>query len=151
MIKYTDNFDDIYKLWGEAFGDSREDVEYFVQNIQDAKCLAYYDGESIASMLYIIKCTLKGEDFNYVYAVSTLKEYRSKGYATKLLGFAKSEYQRLCLIPANEQLIAFYKKCGYDKISDINDIKFNQPQALIDDYLFEGCELENPIIMVSEV
>ena len=43
MIKITQNIDDISLVWGEAFGDSFEDIKYFDDNIQNAKCLAYYD------------------------------------------------------------------------------------------------------------
>ncbi len=151
MIKFSDDVDQIVHLWNEAFGDSRKEIEFFVDNIKNAKCLAYYDHDRMVSMMYLIKCKLMDKDFYYVYAVSTLKTYRNKGLSTELLEFAKREFGNLCLIPANSDLIDFYSKRGYDKIGSVKDIVFHQPELLIDAYLFEGCELEKPIIMISEV
>lgn len=150
MIKYTNDADSIVKIWHEAFGDTREDIELFINSVNDAKCLGYYDGEKLASMLYLIKCNLDGNSFYYVYAVCTLKEYRGRGFSTELLSFAKNECHNLCLIPANEGLIDFYSKRGFDKKCPIDKLYFSQPKVLIDEYLFEGCELDEPIIMINE-
>ena len=147
MIKITQNIDDISLVWGEAFGDSFEDIKYFDDNTHNAKCLAYYDNESICSLLYLVDCSLGEKNGKYVYAVCTLKKYKSKGFATELLEYAKREYGSLCLIPANEVLIDFYKKRGFIYEYELNDIEFFESDELKNDYLLVGCELEKPIIL----
>lgn len=147
MIKQTHNINDIALVWGEAFGDSFDDIKYFEENVQNAKCLAYYDNESICSLLYLVDCTLCGEHQKYVYAVCTLKKYKAKGFATELIEYAKKEYGSLCLIPANKSLIDFYKKRGFTNKYEVNDIEFFESDELKNDYLLVGCELEKPIIL----
>lgn len=143
MIKFTENKNDIIKLWQEAFGDSEEDILFFINNVKNAKCLAYYDNNSIASMLYLVDSS-KGK---YVYAACTLKEYRGKGYMSDLLSYCKNQFDAVCLIPANEGLIEYYKNRGLNIELDIKEIKFNETDEIVE-YLFEGCELSNPIVLM---
>ena len=98
-------------------------------------------------MLYLVDCTLCGENQKYVYAVCTLKKYKAKGFATELIEYAKKEYGSLCLIPANKSLIDFYKKRGFTNKYELNDIEFFESDELKNDYLLVGCELEKPIIL----
>lgn len=143
MIKFTNNKDDIIKVWQDAFGDSKEDVLFFINNVKNAKCLAYYDNDNIASMLYLIECNYG----LYIYAASTLKDYKKRGYMTKLLDYCKNEFNEICLIPATENLIKFYQDRGFNESYPANKLKFNQIDD-INEYLFEGCELDKPIILV---
>lgn len=143
MIRYTDNSTDIVKCWQEAFGDSTEEILFFINNAENAECIAYYNGDEIASMLFLVDCQAKSLNSKYIYAACTLKVYRQCGYMSKLLEYAKSNYKSICLIPAEEWLIDYYSKRGFtDKIS-IDDIVFNQTDK-INEYLYEGCELEKP-------
>lgn len=143
MIKFTSDKNDIIKVWQDAFGDSKEDVLFFINNVKNAKCLAYYDNDNIASMLYLIECNYG----LYIYAASTLKDYKKRGYMTKLLDYCKNEFNEICLIPATENLIKFYQDRGFNESYPANNLKFNQIDD-INEYLFEGCELEKPIILV---
>lgn len=143
MVKLIDSKNDIVKLWNEAFGDSREDIEFFIDNVKDAKCLGYYDNNCLKSMLYIVDCSFG----KYIYAACTLKKYNGKGYMSKLLDYCKNKYDKICLIPANEGLIEFYKKRGFSTEEKIEKLKFNQIEEIID-YLFDGCSLKNPIVLV---
>ena len=59
----------------------------------------------------------------------------------------KREYGSLCLIPANEVLIDFYKKRGFIYEYELNDIEFFESDELKNDFLLVGCELEKPIIL----
>jgi predicted acetyltransferase len=148
MIKITNNVDDIVKVWSEAFGDSREDIEFFIKNVKDAFCLSYYDNEQIASMMYLVKCKKGGVSGYYLYAVSTLKKYKNNGYATKLLNKAKEDCSTyLCLIPAQKSLEEFYYNRGFDKSSSVESIEFCQCDE-IKEYLFEGCDLEKPYFQI---
>lgn len=145
MIKFTDNKNDIIKCWKEAFGDSDEDILFFIDNVKDAKCLSFYDDENIASMLYLVESSLG----KYIYAACTLKEYQGQGIMTKLLDYSKENYDKISLIPATLSLIDYYKNRGLDIVDDIDSLKFNQIDE-INEYLFEGCQLEHPIVMSYE-
>ena len=148
MVKFTRDSDKIIHLWREAFGDSEEEIEFFIYNVKNAKCLMYYEGENEASMMYLVDCTVNGEKYSYVYAACTLKDYEGRGYMTKLLNYAFLNHIKLCLIPANESLIDFYSKRGIDNKFPIEDIKFQQIPE-IEEYLFEGYTLKEPTALRS--
>ena len=145
MIKITDCKENIINCWQEAFGDSSEDILFFINNVREADCLGYYVGDELASMLYLVESSLG----KYVYAACTLKKYRGLGYMRELLNFCKDKFSRICLIPANEGLIDYYKKCGLVIAKNLNELTFNQTQE-INEYLFDGCELKEPFVMVYE-
>ena len=66
MIKITKSVDDIVPLWSEAFGDSREDIVFFIENIKNARCFAYYENGKAVSMLYLVDCFLDGKQAYYI-------------------------------------------------------------------------------------
>lgn len=146
MIKYTDDINQIADIWMEAFGDTFEDVDFFAKNLQNGKCLGYFIDEKLVSMLYLIDCNLDNDDNYYVYAACTLKKYRGYGYMKALLDYIKNNYGKVCLIPANESLIDYYKNNDLDCFSSIESLHFNECDALVNDYLFEGCSLQTPIV-----
>lgn len=150
MIKVTDNIEDIVPLWSEAFGDSREDIVFFCKNVKDAECIAYFKDDVAVSMLYLIKCKLAGKESHYVYAASTFKKYRQNGYMGKLLEYSLDKCGDVCLIPADEKLVDYYKKRGFTFVYGTESLKFNQCKELINEYLFEGCSLNNPIVLGSK-
>lgn len=145
MIKYTNNKNDIIKCWKEAFGDSDEDILFFIDNAKDAKCLAFYENDKITSMLYLVDSSLG----KYIYAACTLKKYQGKGYMSQLLEYCKYNFKKVSLIPANVGLIKYYEDRGLTVREDIETLIFNQIDE-INEYLFEGCELEHPFIMSYE-
>ena len=53
------------------------------------------------------------------------------------------------MIPAEEWLIEYYKKRGFRFAASVEEICFNQSEEIIE-YLFEGCELKQPIALVYE-
>lgn len=147
MIKVIDDAEKIVPIWAEAFGDSREDIVFFCENVKDAQCIAYYEGDTVVGMLFLIKCKLSGNNSFYIYAASTLKAFRNKGYMSKLLEYCIDKYGNVCLIPADEKLVEYYKKRGFLYTYSVENLKFNQCKALINEYLFEGCSLNNPIVL----
>jgi predicted acetyltransferase len=144
MIRFTDNVYDIIKCWHQSFGDTADEIMFFINNAKNSKCLAYYNNDKIASMLYLVDCKVNTADCKYIYAACTLEEYRQSGYMTELLEFAKQNYSSICLIPAKEWLIDYYSNRGFSNVINIDDIKFNQTSE-INEYLFDGCDLKNPI------
>lgn len=147
MISFTENKEDIIKLWQNAFKDKREEILFFVDNVKDAECLAYYKNSEIASMMYLVKCTVNGSEFRYIYAACTHSKYKGRGYMTELIDYAKKVYRNLCLIPANDGLIYFYSKRGITDKTRIENIKFNQSEE-IKEYLFEGYDLSEPAALI---
>ena len=151
MIKFTDNKSDIVSLWSSVFGDSDEDVIFFIENAKNADCLAYYEGEKLVSMLYLVDCCIGGEKGKYIYAACTDKHYEGRGYMTALLQYSKNcGYNCLCLIPASDSLVEYYGKRGFQKSTEIENLSFNQSDE-IKEYLFEGYELSEPRVLICEV
>ncbi len=142
MINNVTDYKDIIPLWQEAFGDSEEEINYFLDNA-NYSCIGLYDGNELAAMLFLFKCRLGGEDNNYIYAASTYKKYRSKGYMTELLDYCKNRYNALCLLPADEMLIKYYYDRGFVNEADTDSLKFFEKED-IKDWLFEGCNLAKP-------
>lgn len=145
MIKKVEDYSLIIPLWQEAFGDTEEDIEFFCNTCKHKVCYAYFEGEKPVSMLFLVDCKCKNNTAGYVYAACTLKSYRGKGLMKTLLDYCKISCRgNLCLIPADEGLIEYYKKQGLIEVIDINDITFDENEEICE-YLFEGCELKEPI------
>lgn len=142
----TKRFDDegIIKLWREAFRDSREDIEFFLDSCEYKSILCCYnDNEQLCSMLFLVDAAVGDERYKYIYAACTLKEYQQLGLMTELLDFAKCNYPKILLIPADNQLAEYYRKRDFTNQIDINNISFFEIED-IEEYLFEGCALSEP-------
>jgi len=151
MIKFSDNKNDIVSLWRDAFGDSEEDILFFIENAKNAQCLMSFDGEKAVSMLYLVDCFISGRKGKYIYAACTSKAYEGRGEMSALLEHSKVlGYGFICLIPANERLIDYYKKRGFSKTEKVESTVFEQIPE-INEYLFEGCELVEPLVLICEV
>lgn len=149
MIKITNNIDDIVPLWKEAFGDSREDIVFFIDNIRNGVCLAEYQNDKAVSMLYLVDCSLNSKQAHYIYAACTDNKYQKNGYMAGLIKYCIDNYDRICLIPANEHLVDYYNKQGLVYKHPVEDLKFNECRELIDEYLYAGCSLDSPVVLVN--
>lgn len=148
MVKEVTDKNDIIRLWSEAFGDSEEDILFFINNVKSAKCFGCYQGETLVSMLYFVQCSVDGKRSDYVYAACTSEVHRKKGYMRELLDYCKENcYHSFCLIPANEGLIDYYKKNRITQEISLTAISFSEDEEIVD-YLFDGCELEEPIALL---
>lgn len=149
----TDN-NQITNVWHSVFGDTEEDILFFIENCENKKCLGLFEDEKLVSMLFLVDCTYGSLNGKYIYAVATLVEYRGKGYAGVLVEYAKQfACDFLWLIPAGESLVDYYKRFGFDVkfYSDLNaenadTVLFNESKEIVE-YLYEGCELKQPIGM----
>lgn len=150
MIKKTKSVDDIVSLWSEAFGDSREDIVFFIENIKNANCFAYYENNKAVSMLYLVDCVLDGKQSHYIYAACTTEKCRKKGYMSALIKHCVAEFDEVCLIPANEELIEYYKRQNLTFVYSVDKLKFDECRELIDEYLYAGCSLEIPIVLSNK-
>lgn len=148
MIKDSNiDIEDIIYLWHESFGDTAEDIIYFINNAKHAKCVMCYHSNKAAAMIYLVDCSINGKDCEYIYAACTALSCRNNGYMTELLNYAKQKYSSICLIPAENWLIDYYNKRGFSEKIDIDSIKFFETHE-IKEYLFEGCVLEEPIALL---
>lgn len=150
MIKITKSVDDIVPLWSEAFGDSREDIVFFIENIKNARCFAYFKNGRALSMLYLVDCALDGKKSYYIYAACTTHSCRKKGYMSALIEHCIAEFDEVCLIPANEKLIEYYKRQGLNFEYSVDKLKFDECKELIDEYLYAGCSLKIPVVLSNK-
>lgn len=146
MITFTDDEESIVSLWQQAFGDSKEDILFFLKNCKNKKCLAFTEEKTLYSMLFLVDCTLNGKPSKYVYAACTDKNFKNQGYMSALLDFCKENYSSVCLIPANNDLVGYYYNRGFNKEQPTNKLYFNENKEICE-YLFEGCTLEKPFVM----
>ncbi len=136
----------IIALWQEAFGDTEEDVQFFLENCRNKSVLTVSDNNELCAMLFLVDAAVNGTEYKYIYAACTFKKYRRKGYMSALLKYAVTAYKNILLIPADDALVNYYRKRDFNRIVDINKIKFNECSE-IQEYLFEGCSLKEPFAL----
>ena len=151
MLSFEENKQDTIYLWNKVFGDSEDEISFFIENSKHAESITYYRDHKIASMLCLVECSVDGVKGKYIYAACTDPKYQRSGFMSELISRAKEKTENfLCLIPANEGLIDFYKKRGFNKEIEIENISFDETPE-IQEYLFEGYELKNPKALICEV
>jgi len=109
-------------LWIEAFGDTREYVEFYFENrfLEENTMVYLIEGHPV-SMISLLPAAMwlseqKQSPVRYVYAVATLKKYRGRGYAQKLIETAKEWYHvPLILEPVSQELSQYYEKMGFEE------------------------------------
>lgn len=153
MIKITNDREQIISLWSAVFGDSREDIEFFLDECKNYDCLGLFVDDTLASMVFLVDCNYSEYNGQYVYAVCTAEEYRKKGYSSSLISEAKKQMRDfLWLIPANDGLFDFYAKHGFEtKLESSGEfeykMKFDECDEIIE-YLYEGSDYEFPQGMI---
>ncbi|MCI8667975.1 MAG: GNAT family N-acetyltransferase [Lachnospiraceae bacterium] len=118
------NIAELKALWKEVFGDSDEYLDIFFSRVYKEKntLVRCIDGKPAAA-LYMIPYEIcingKKHILQYLYALATKAEYRRKGIMTELIHQAhkigkKRGYVSSVLIPACQELYAFYQQLGYN-------------------------------------
>lgn len=110
--------EDIYHLWQECFGDSKEYTDfYFKWKVKDNQILTIYKKDSLCSMLhlnpYILSVREQQLPINYIVGVATQKDERRQGLMKILLEKALHQmYQEnmpfTYLMPAAEAIYSPY-------------------------------------------
>lgn len=125
MIRFSNGGDKaaLKNIWQSGFFDDQNTVDTFFDKGENLfKCLVYADGEKPVAAMYIFDCTLnRGENgykSAYLYALSTLPEYRGKGIMTSLIKYAEDYlgekgYDYLFLAPSENSLCKYYEKLGF--------------------------------------
>lgn len=134
MIRLADLNDKngLINLWNEAFGDSIESIEFFLNaRFNPGNTLIAEDNGKIISMLFLfegkVACGDGIFDAYYLYAAATLKAYRGRGIMAEMLKSAKNlAVQRnvdlICLKPADDRLFDYYEKHGYKSVFSIKTV-----------------------------
>lgn len=117
MIRACDlsDYEDIIRIWSEAFGDSKEDILNFLDKFKE-----YVYILDKAAIMTLLPVTLNNKKGHYIYAVAVDSEKRGMGLGKKLIEFAKSNMEDfLVLVPANKGLFEYYQKLGFSDNSEI--------------------------------
>lgn len=125
-LSETKDINGIIALWNEAFGDSENEIRFFLNRKYIAEnTLVVEENGEIASMLFLLEgnMCIKGVDYPsyYLYAACTLREYRGRGFMAMLLDEAKRiadsrNIDFICLMPGEKSLYGFYEKFGYKTV-----------------------------------
>ena len=125
MIRFADKRDipSLKNIWGISFGDSEEYIDMFMKyQFGKAKTVVYEENDEAAAMLFLFSCEMsisgKGYPSLYLYAASTLPNYRGRGIMGNMLRFAeeyagKSGFDFIILSPAEESLYGYYRRFGF--------------------------------------
>lgn len=152
-IALTDDEEKIISLWSSVFGDSAEDIKFFLQECVHKLCLGYFIDDDLVSMLFMVDCYYCGKKGAYLYAVCTNSNFRGRGYVSKLIDKAKkSDNYFLWLIPANDSLFNFYERFGFETklYSDKkfqNSVTFKENDEIYE-YLYSGSDYKYPAGMI---
>lgn len=133
------NVEGLKKIWQICFGDSEAYIDSFFQKqMKPENTLVYYHNQELpVAMLFLLpaKLNVQGQVFpaQYLYAACTLPEYRGRGYMKQLVD-AASELGKgrgianTILVPAEESLFEFYKKCGYQRFFQRKVLKLSKEE-----------------------
>ncbi len=112
------NREDVIDLWVKCFGDTREYVEFFLDNCPGYVCVEYLVEDKLVSQLFLLEGELASEKCKYLYAACTHKDFRRQGIMEELIEFTKKycadeKYSAIFLVPASENLYTYYSKFGF--------------------------------------
>jgi GNAT superfamily N-acetyltransferase len=119
----------IRALWKQVFRDTDEYIDlFFMKRYNPANAMVVHDDNKVVSMLFALPIDLVLQDkivsARYVYAVGTSPQFRQRGLSSLLLEamherLTEKGVQASILVPASEDLFAFYERRGYQTIFHI--------------------------------
>ncbi len=107
------------QLWIQAFGDSPESVDaFFATGYAPVRSAVIYRDDRPVSALYWLDYRWGEEKLAYIYAVATEEQFRGQGLGRQLMEQAHRQlreqgYAGAVLVPAEEYLVHWYEKQGY--------------------------------------
>ena len=138
MIRFAtqNDINGIISLWHEAFGDTEDEIKFFLNNkFQPQNTLVIEENSAVVSMLFLLEgyMRIKGCDYPsyYLYAACTSKSCRGRGMMAMLLDFAAKtaksrNFDFICLMPGEKSLFDFYSKHGYLPVFSKKILKVNR-------------------------
>lgn len=130
MIRFADKTtrQQVREMWKTVFGDSDDYIEvYFRHKYRDENTLVYVEEGKVVASLQMLpyRFTFCGTEIPILYlaGVSTLPEYRRRGYTRQLLVWSFEEAARrnvplILLVPQEEWLLKFYDRYGFVQTFD---------------------------------
>lgn len=126
MIEFAEKRDiaELTALWQTVFDEDKEVCEIFFESVFPlSRALIYRENGEIVSSLFLLNCSLGEFAGLCIYCAMTRSDFRGKGYMKKLLSFAdgyrkEKQLDFLFLVPAEESLFEYYKKCGFEKFGN---------------------------------
>ena len=125
LAAYSD-IGSIISLWNEAFGDSENEILFFLnRKFVPENTVVFDDNGRIVSMLFLLEGDLTLNNVSYpsyyLYAACTAKSHRGNGLMGMILDYARTvacerDKYFICLKPANKLLFSFYEKYGYKTV-----------------------------------
>lgn len=110
-------------LFRDCFSDSPEDTERFFSTVYEPeKTVVFEDNGAIRAELFMIDAQIYscGSFLKavYIYGVCTAEAFRSRGFASALMGFAENAAREkktdvLALVPAEKSLFEYYARHGF--------------------------------------
>lgn len=122
MIEFASIKDkkELQSLWQITFLEDSQVIDNFFENVFSSVVtpVIKIDNE-IASSLFLLDCKIGNYNGKCVYCAMTKYSERGKGYMKKLLDFSydyciENGFDFLFLVPAEESLFDYYKKCGFE-------------------------------------
>ncbi|MBO5944839.1 MAG: GNAT family N-acetyltransferase [Clostridia bacterium] len=111
---------ELHSLWQMTFLEDSQVIENFFENVFSSVVTPTIkvNGE-IVSSLFLLDCNIGRYKGKCVYCAMTKYSERGKGYMKKLLDFSynyclDNGFDFLFLVPAEESLFEYYKKCGFE-------------------------------------
>ena len=136
MIEFADDNtkQQVWDMWKTVFGDSDDYMEiYFRTKYKNENTLLYFEGDKAVASLQMLPFdfTFCGVEVPVLYlsGVSTLPDYRKKGYMDQLIlkSFEVAldrGYPLMLLVPQEEWLLKFYDKYGFAQTFDPGNEEF---------------------------
>lgn len=128
-------------IWKTVFEDSDEYIDlFFSRQYKPENTLIYFEENTPVAALQMVEYSISfyGEiiPFYYLVGLSTLPEYRGKGYMGELIERAhkvmlKRQIPLSILVPAEESLFAYYERFGYQQISEERTKPLNLKKHLV--------------------
>lgn len=150
MIRFADKTTrpQVQEMWKTVFGDPDDYIDvYFRHKYRDENTLVYIEDGKVVSSLQMLpyQFTFCGTEIPILYlaGVSTLPEYRRRGYTAQLLTksfeeAAKRDVPLMLLVPQEEWLLNFYDQYGFAQTFDAGVEELPSLKLLVDKY---SCEL----------
>lgn len=123
-VVYADRDTDeeaIRDIWKQSFGDEDDYISFYLEHrmTEENMLIIKQEGKAVSMASFLpVQYLHEGTyiDSCYVYAVATLPEYRGRGFAARIMEFAEELYEQpLLLAPADESLISYYEKLGFQR------------------------------------
>lgn len=120
-------YDQLIRLWQEAFGDTEEFIDgFFCTAFSPARCRCMVINKKVAAALYWMDVRRGEQRYAYIYAVAVAESRRGKGLGRAMLEDAQAHlafrgYDGILLVPGSESLRGYYEKHGYITATHVHE------------------------------